>query len=127
MIKLTTILLLFALLFTGCLEKGHTLKPIKVETTSDTKNLNKQVKIKTAHSTKKVIKKKQMATSKKVLLKEELLKQDNSLKSNKTKVDIIVESDTKKIDNTFFSSISEKTKNNISGFFIIIIGIIILL
>jgi len=123
MIKQTTILLFVAILFTGCLERGHLLKPTNIPA-SEKITLTHKVKKQTSVSTKKVIDKKKTTISKK-----EVVKKDFSAKSHKitSTPKVIIKPETEKIETDFFSSLSDETKNNISGFFVIIIGIIILL
>ena len=128
MIKQTTILLLITMLFTGCIERGHSLKPVKNQIAPST-TLTKEVKKQTSISTKKVIKKKETTLTKKEVVKKELPKKDFSIKPyNVTSASkVIVKPKTEKIETGFFSSLSDETKNNISGFFVMLIGIIILL
>ena len=128
MIKQTTILLFITILFTGCIERGHSLKPVKSQTTPST-TLTKEVKKQTSISTKKVIKKKETTLRKKEVVKNELPKKDFSIKPNKitSASKVIIKPETEKIATGFFSSLSDETKNNISGFFVMLIGIIILL
>jgi apolipoprotein N-acyltransferase len=128
MIKQTTILLLITILFTGCIERGQILKPVKNQTTP-IRTITKKVKKQTSVSTKKVIKKKKTTITKEVVVQKELPKKDFSIKPHSvtSTSKTIMEPKTEKIETDFFSSISEETKNNISGFFVILIGIIILL
>ena len=123
MIKQTTILLFVTILFTGCLEKGHLLKPTKIQTEPKTK-LTHKVKKQTSVSTKKVIDKKKTTISKKEVVKKDFSGKPHKITSTPK---VIIKPETKKIETGFFSSLSNETKNNISGFFVIIIGIIILL
>lgn len=123
MIKQTTILLFIAILFTGCIEKGHLLKATKIQAAQKAIHAHK-VKKQTSVSTKKVIDKKKITIPKK-----EVVKKDFSAKSHKitSTPKVIIKPETEKIETGFFSSLSDETKNNISGFFVIVIGIIILL
>ncbi len=127
MIKQATILLFVTILLTGCIERGHILKPTIDQTITPT--LTQEVKEKTSVSTTKVVKKKKTTIMKKEVVKTELPKKDLSIKSNKptSASKVIMKPKTEKIETDFFSSLSDETKNNISGFFVILIGIIILL
>jgi len=120
MIKQATILLFITILFTGCLEKGHILKPTKEQRTENT-TLNEEVKKQTSVLTKKIIKKKKTTITKKELVQKELSKETTSVSK------VIIKQKTEKVETGFFSSLSDETKNNISGFVIMLIGIIILL
>jgi len=124
MIKQTTILLFVTMLLTGCIERGHVLKPT-IDPTTLTQEVKKQISI----STTKVIKKKKTTITKKEVVKTELHKNDLSLKPNKitSTSKIILKPKTEEVETGFFSSLSDETKNNISGFFVMLIGIIILL
>jgi len=128
MIKQTTILLLITILFTGCIERGHILKPVKNQTAPST-TITKEVKKQTSVSTKKVIEKKKTTLTKKEVVKKELPKKDFSIKLHKitSTSKVIIKPETEKIETGFFSSLSDETKNKISGFFVMLIGIIILL
>jgi apolipoprotein N-acyltransferase len=128
MIKQTTILLLITILFTGCIERGQILKPVKSQTTPIT-TITKKVKKQISVSTKKVINKNKTTITKEVVVQKELPKKDFSIKPNKitSASKVIIKPKTEKIETGFFSSLSDETKNNISGFFVMLIGIIILL
>ena len=127
MIKQATILLFVTILLTGCIERGHILKPTIDQTI--TPILTQEVKEMTSVSTTKVVKKKKITITKKEVVKTELPKKDLSIKSNKitSASKVIMKPKTEKIETGFFSSLSDETKNNISGFFVMLIGIIILL
>ncbi len=126
MIKQTTILLFVTMLLTGCIERGHILKPTIDHITPTT--LTQEVKKQTSGSTTKIIKKNK-ATIQKEVVKSELPKKDFSIKSNKrtSALKIVMNPKTEEVETGFLSSISDETKNNISGFFVMLIGIIILL
>jgi hypothetical protein len=118
MIKITTTLLFFSLLFTACAERGSALtpknvqqKPMQKETLSPTVKTKvstvklKSTKSKTVASTTKskctVVPKTQTKTSK------------SSVKESTS------------IENDSFFSLSDETKNKISGFLIFVIGLVI--
>jgi len=123
MINITTTLLIFTLFFTACAERGSTLTPKNVE--------QKPILKKTFVCTIKPSKKR------KIIQKKEKL---NIISPKKiqiitvTKVDTIVIKSTKDtlkknvstVDNSLFS-FSDDTKNKISGFFIFVIGLMIIL
>jgi len=126
MIKQATILLFVTILFTGCTERGPIPKP-----TIDpiTPILIEEVKKQTSVSTTKVIKEEKTTINKIAVIQTESPKKDLSIKSNKTTSTskVMMKAKTEKVETGFFSSLSDETKNNISGFFVILIGIIILL
>jgi len=119
MIKITTILLFFTLLFTACAERGTTLTPKSVE--------QKPVVKKTFIYTKK-----RTTDTKKV--KTETVKNIASPTKSivvvqNTKVKVLkspIEEKSPLNDNDLFS-FSEDTKNKISGFLIFVISLMILI
>ena len=112
MIKITTTLLFFTLLFTACAERGTTLTPKNVE--------QKPVVKKTFICTKKV----KTETSKNISspVKSIVVVQKTQAKVSKSPV----KEKTPLDDNDLFS-FTEDTKNKISGFLIFVIGLMILI
>jgi len=127
MIKQATILLFVTILLTGCIERGHILKPARNQTITPTLTL--EARAQTSVSTTKIIKQNKTIITEEEAIKIELPKKDLSVKSNKTifSEKVIMKPTTEKVETDFFSSLSDETKNNISGFFVMIISIIILL
>jgi len=106
---------LFPLLFTGCIERGQNLKPIPVHSIPLQKNTIKNTKINISTQIKKDIIKEGRA----ILIEvnsTNIAPPIKKLKQNKTH---------NNNDNIF--PLSDESKNRISGFFIIIISIIIFL
>ena len=119
----TLLALLMTLLFTGCMERGQSLKPAPVHTlpikTKPTQTLSKIKPIKLEKS--KVIPASKIPSK----LKEQTPAKQTIIKAD-TADNISKVTHTSKKDESLFA-LSDETKNKISGFFIIIIGIIILL
>lgn len=117
--KKTLFLLLLTLLFTGCIERGHMLKPapVTVATVATVAPPVKKIPTKTQNT------KPKHHSALKSPVKTKMIPETKVVKivSTHTKVESI---HTKK-EKSFFP-LSEETKNRISGFFIIVIGIIIL-
>ncbi len=120
MIKITTTLLFFTLLFTACVERGTTLTPKNVQQKPVVKKTFICTKIRITDT-----KKMKIETAKNIFLP--------------TKSNIIAMPTTQKIVSTFpaeeknsnnnnnLFSFTEDTKNKISGFFIFVIGLMILI
>jgi predicted house-cleaning NTP pyrophosphatase (Maf/HAM1 superfamily) len=106
------------MLLTGCIEKGHIFKDTNEPITPTT--LTQEVNNHTTVST---------TVTKEEIVKSELPKDNLSIESNETisSSKIITKPKTEKVETDFFSSLSDETKNNISGLFVMLIGIIILL
>lgn len=118
--KKTISLLLFTLLFTGCVERGYTPKAISPSMAKPiTKHTATQPSLK---PTIKEIKSKIVQIENSPLLEEKKVVQNTKIitTANTEVKQITVEEDD-------FFNLTAETKNNISGFFIILIGIIILL
>jgi hypothetical protein len=139
MIKKSLSLVLLPLLFTACMERGQSLKPKKVELLPMTITLKTAMKKTVNHVKKQKIEHRldmpKLDTSKSDTPKEEIVhkttplqKPDKTIDSNKTSTtknmefQNIVAEDT----NSIFA-LSDETKNNISGFFIFVIGLVIFL
>ena len=113
--KNTILLLLLTLLLTACVERGYTLKPINT-------SMSKPIIDKPIHHT--ITKKPH-----KMHTLDKRKKHDFS-KEKQEKPTIIHHQEIKKTSSTEKNSLftlTDETKNNISGFFILIIGILILL
>ena len=116
MIKITTTLLFFTLLFTACAERGTTLTPKSVEQKPAVKKTFICTK-KSTTDTKRV----QSETSKNV---------SSHVKSivvvQKTQVEVSKSSERKtSTNNNDLFSFTEDTKNKISGFLVFLIGVMI--
>jgi len=122
MIRNNILLILLTLLFTGCVERGHSLQP--VHNSSLAKPITNEKKKSVIVPIKKTsINKLNLHTT----VKEKapvVIKQTETKKTVNT-----VQNDVKKTtitEDTFFT-LSHETKNTISGIFVFIIGIMILL
>lgn len=114
--KLSTLLLL-ALLFTACTERGYTLKPVTQTTTPKKTVLNKTKEAKVVQKVKKastITTKTLQVTLEKPTIKKSIVQPITTQKPTQVK------------EESFFT-LSEETKNKVSGFLILVIGIIILL
>ncbi len=131
----TLFALFFILYFTGCVERGQLLKPAPVHATVNkhtpivivpAKPIDKPI-VNIEKSKIKPIASKSIETSKIIAQKqknEEIKPKQKSTKVvSSVKISQTINSNT---DDGFFN-LSDETKNNISGFFILVIGIIILL
>ena len=119
LMKKTILLLLFTLLFTACVERGYTPKPIS---TSMAKPLTVEEPI-VETTIKETEKKSDIKQIKNTPLIEEkkVVQNTTTIETPPTEVKkTIVEEDD-------LFSFTDETKNRISGFFIIVIGILILL
>ena len=112
--------LLYTLLFTGCLERGYTLKPAPVHK-APIERKQKQAVPKAKPIT--VVKSKSIPIPPS-RVKINTIKIDKMIKTTSVQ---IPHTPTTNVDTESIFSLSEETKRNISGFFILVIGIIILL
>jgi len=119
MIKNSLLLLLITLLFTACVERNQTLKstintsmasPIVHKDTCQAKMQSTQ-KIQTVKEIKKPMDTKPM----------KIVKKMNTLPVSSTEIKKMP------IQHNDFFTLSDETKNKISGFFVIVIGILILI
>jgi hypothetical protein len=120
MTKNSLLLLLTTLLFTACVERGQTLNPT-INTSMATPIIHKS-QIKTP-STKSINTKKIVKEIKKPIVTKSIktTPKKNILPTPSTEVKQTA------IDNNDFFTLSDETKNKISGFFVIVIGILILI
>jgi len=121
--KNITILLLLTLLFTACTERGYILKPVQTSSKPTNIVVKKQPIVKTSidketPSTIK-IKEKSIIKPKKIVEITEVIEK-NTISPDNNKVATEVKSES-------FFTFNDETKNKISGFLILLIGIIILL
>ena len=121
--KKTLLLLLLSLFFTGCIERGQTLKPAPIHTTPTVTKaiLSNPSVVKSKKSITSPLVKTVPVVNIKPSIKEEKKITEKITMTQKT----VKQPDTTNTDDFF--GLSEDTKNKISGFFIIIIGIIVLL
>ena len=119
MIKITTTLLFFTLLFTACAERGVTLTPKSVEQKPVVKKTF-VCRQKSTTDTKKV--KTEISKNISSPTKSSIVTQKTQTKVSKSPV----EEKTPLTDNNLFS-FTEDTKNKISGFLIFVIGLMILI
>jgi len=118
MIRITTALLFFTLLFTACAERGTTVtpknvqqKPIQEETLTATVNTKvSTVKLKSKKSKTIVSDTKSKCTI---------------VPKTQTKISKSPVKESSSIKNDSFFSLSDETKNKISGFLIFVIGLVI--
>jgi len=115
--------LLFTLLFTGCIERGQDLQPTPAHTAS--------IKIKPAQATSE-IKPIKFENSKIAPNSTLSLKKNDTVSPEETVTkintsEIIPHTANKNIKDEPIFPLTDETKNKISGFFIFVIGIIILL
>lgn len=115
--KKSLLLLLFVFLSTGCLERGYTLKTVPVHASTINITPAKAINIPSKTEGKKVAKELNvLKKSSKNTLNTKTLKSEQKILNEKSM----------KHNDTLFP-LSDETKNKISGFFIILISIIILL
>ena len=115
----TLLLFILAIFFNGCIERGQNLKPVPVHTPTV---VIKQIPVISKVESKKV----KVSNDVSPIATQTHIKKQIKIEKN---VDTIVSEVTQpstKDENNFFT-LSDETKNKISGFFIIVIGIIILL
>jgi len=123
----TLLALLFTLYFTGCAERGQNLEPAPVHAT-----VSKNTPMVPVKPVAKPIINVEKSKLKSVAPTSTTLKQENKkLKPEEERTKVIApvkisQTINTNIDDGFFN-LSDETKNNISGFFILVIGIIILL
>jgi len=116
MIKQSILLVFFTLVFTACVERGHTPKPAM--------NTFMEKPIIASYSTKKIhIKTQPIRKDKTPVISQQtkVLQKSNVIEKPSENIN-----ETMNKNNSFFA-LSDETKNKISGFFVIIIGIIILI
>ena len=126
MIKHSLLLLLMTLLFTACVERNQTLKPNIHTSLADpiTKN---QVTEKSQTNTNPTLKNRNSKQDV-VEIKDPLTPKTVKVSQEKKVIPVpSVEADQTSIENKDFFTFSDDTKNKISGFFVIIIGILILI
>lgn len=132
MIKRTTLLLLIALLFTACTERTHMLsiKDIKKsvffsEPTKETPKIVKKETKKCKVETAKVKKIKKSSVSQKIIVKKDTVKSTKPFEEKKAILIPKIKKETVKESSIF--DMSDETKKKLSGFFIYIIAIMILM
>jgi len=123
MMKKTILLLIFTFLFTACVERGYTPKPIN-DISMAKPIANQTVKKPTVQTT---IKKIEAKTEKKEIQKIIEVENKKVVENNKSIIISPTEVKDVHIEEDDLFTFTDETKNRISGFFIIIIGIIILL
>ena len=117
MIKITTILLFFTLLFTACAERGTTLTPKNVEQKPVIKKTFICTKKNTINTKKVKIETKKNISSP---TKSSVVTQKTQTKVSKSPVE-----DKMPTNNNDLFSFTEDTKNKISGFLVFLIGVMI--
>jgi len=119
MIKNSLLLLLITLLFTACVERGQTLKPtMNTSMASPITQKDKcQTKIQSTQKIQTVKEIKKPMDTKPI----KIVQKTNTLPVSSTKIKKMP------IQNNNFFTLSDETKNKISGFFVIVIGILILI
>ncbi len=115
-----TFLLIFTLFFTACVERGQVLSP-------DNSSLICTQKVAQVIPTKIKEHKKVNTVKIKKSIQEDVAKNESSLDTETISSIEKSTTDITSIDNDSFFAFTEETKNKISGFFILAIGIIILL
>lgn len=126
MMRNNLLLILLTLLFTACVERGHSLKPVQHSPFAQTMTKETQ---KTITSTEKMHRKKvqvhaSVKKSTPVVLEERKVKKSTTVVNIGNRHNDI--KDTTSTEDNYFT-LSDETKNTISGIFVFIIGIIILL
>lgn len=114
-------LLLLTLIFTGCVERGFTVHPMQTKPAP--------LMEKASDKTKKCATKKQ-SIAKKIVKEDKTIAVEpkiESTKEPKMETPIVEKSEQPNTETNSFFTLSDETKNNISGFFIILIGFMILL
>ena len=122
MIKNSLLLLLITLLFTACVERGQTLKPT-MNTSMATPITHKHKSQAKIQSTKSIHTKQTVEDMEKLIDTKpiKIVKKEHTIPVSTTEVKETT------IDNNDFFTLSDETKNKISGFFVIVIGILILI
>ena len=124
----TLLLFILAVFFTGCIERGQNLKPAPVHTQ---KTVIKKIPVVSKVESQKVEASKEVTAMPTQTLKKKELEEIKEIKEIKIEKNIdpvvteVVPTPTKEENNFFI--LSDETKNRISGFFIIVIGIMILI
>ena len=122
MIRQITFLLFFTLLFTACAERGHTPKPVVQEPVTE---VAKAVKTKLSTIEKTSVSSSSKPETIKVKASTESVTLVETLKERSTATATITP-EVKSEEESFFT-LSHENKKTISGIFIVIIGILILL